>query len=189
MMSEAFHLFVFDHTGRVLVRSTGYAWLVIAVGLAGAYVPPLLGLDWHMGLAAFLLHPASISAFAAAGALCLYYIAAGYPGYARKLPRSLDLNFLLSSMLKTASGSSFKEVEVREADAALSSEALAKLQRLADIDTEPDNVPPRHRVLIDIRQQRVQQLHADENVPADAVRVPEDGVILIAYNVASAFEP
>lgn len=49
---------------------------------------------------------------AAAGALCLYYIAAGYPGYARKLPRSLDLNFLLSSMLKTASGSSFKEVEV-----------------------------------------------------------------------------
>lgn len=130
MMSEAFHLFVFDRTGRVLVRSTGYAWLVIAVGLAGAYVPPLLGLDWHMGLAAFLLHPASISAFAAAGALCLYYIAAGYPGYARKLPRSLDLNFLLSSMLKTASGSSFKEVEVREADAALSPEALAKLQRL-----------------------------------------------------------
>ena len=134
MMSEAFHLFVFDRTGRVLVRSTGYAWLVIAVGLAGAYVPPLLGLDWHMGLAAFLLHPASISAFAAAGALCLYYIAAGYPGYARKLPRSLDLNFLLSSMLKTASGSSFKEVEVREADAALSSEALAKLQRLKGYD-------------------------------------------------------
>ena len=133
MMSEAFHLFVFDRTGRVLVRSTGYAWLVIAVGLAGAYVPPLLGLDWHMGLAAFLLHPASISAFAAAGALCLYYIAAGYPGYARKLPRSLDLNFLLSSMLKTASGSSFKEVEVREADA-LSSEALAKLQRLKGYD-------------------------------------------------------
>ena len=130
MMSEAFHLFVFDRTGRVLVRNTGYAWLVIAVGLAGAYAPPLLGLDWHMGLAAFLLHPASISAFAAAGALCLYYIAAGYPGYARKLPRSLDLNFLLSSMLKTASGSSFKEVEVREADAALSPEALAKLQRL-----------------------------------------------------------
>lgn len=127
-------LFVFDRTGRVLVRSTGYAWLVIAVGLAGAYVPPLLGLDWHMGLAAFLLHPASISAFAAAGALCLYYIAAGYPGYARKLPRSLDLNFLLSSMLKTASGSSFKEVEVREADAALSSEALAKLQRLKGYD-------------------------------------------------------
>ena len=134
MMSEAFHLFVFDRTGRVLVRSTGYAWLVIAVGLAGAYVPPLLGLDWHMGLAAFLLHPASISAFAAAGALCLYYIAAGYPGYARKLPRSLDLNFLLSSMLKTASGSSFKEVEVREADAALSPEALAKLQRLKGSD-------------------------------------------------------
>ena len=134
MMSEAFHLFVFDRTGRVLVRSTGYAWLIIAVGLAGAYVPPLLGLDWHMGLAAFLLHPASISAFAAAGALCLYYIAAGYTGYARKLPRSLDLNFLLSSMLKTASGSSFKEVEVREADAALSSEALAKLQRLKGYD-------------------------------------------------------
>ena len=81
-----------------------------------------------------LLYTSSISAFAAAGALCLYYIAAGYPGYARKLPRSLDLNFLLSSMLKTASGSSFKEVEVREADAALSSEALAKLQRLKGYD-------------------------------------------------------
>ncbi|MCQ5090478.1 hypothetical protein NE475_19870, partial [Ruthenibacterium lactatiformans] len=60
--------------------------------------------------------------------------AAGDPGYARKRPRSLDLNFLVSSMLKTASGSSFKEVEVREADAALSSEALAKLQRLKGYD-------------------------------------------------------
>ena len=66
---------------------------------------------------------------------------------------------------------------------------LTKLQRFADIDAEPDDVPPRHRVLIDIRQQRMQQLHADENVPADAVGVPEDGVILIADNIAGAFEP
>ena len=65
---------------------------------------------------------------------------------------------------------------------------LAKLQRLADIDTEPDNVPPRHRVLIDIRQQRVQQLHADENVPADAVRMFEHTQIFAAYNVRRALE-
>ena len=65
---------------------------------------------------------------------------------------------------------------------------LAQLQRLADIDTELDDVAPRHRVLVDIRQQRVQQLHADENVPADAVGVPKDGVILIADNIAGAFE-
>ena len=34
----------------------------------------------------------------------------------------------------------------------------------------------------------MQQLHADQNVPADAVGVPEDGVILIADNIASALE-
>ena len=65
---------------------------------------------------------------------------------------------------------------------------LAKLQRLADIDAEPDNVPPRHRVLVDIRQQRVQQLHADENVPADAVRMFKHPQIFAAYNVRRALE-
>ena len=49
------------------------------------------------------------------------------------------------SMLKTASGSSFKEVEVREADAALSSEALAKLQRLKGYDSLNALFFARHR--------------------------------------------
>ena len=66
---------------------------------------------------------------------------------------------------------------------------MSKLQRLANVDAELDDVAPRHRMLVNIRQQRVQQLHADENVPADAVGVPEDGVILIADNIAGAFEP
>ena len=66
---------------------------------------------------------------------------------------------------------------------------LAQLQRLTNVDAELDDVPPRHRVLIDIRQQRMQQLHPNQNVPADAVGVPEDGVILIADNIAGAFEP
>ena len=65
---------------------------------------------------------------------------------------------------------------------------LAKLQRLTNVDAELDDIPPRHRVLVDIRQQRVQQLHADENVPADAVGVLQHAQVLAADDVRRALE-
>ena len=66
--------------------------------------------------------------------------------------------------------------------------ALAALQRLADVNAELDDVAPRHRVLIDIRQQRVQQLHPNQNVPTDAVRMFKHPQIFAAYNVRRALE-
>ncbi len=134
MMGEAFHLFVFDRTGKILIRSTPYAWLCIALGLAGAYVPPFLGLSWHTALTSFLLHPLPAAVLLAVGGGCLYYLLLGYRGYERKLPRSLDLNFLLSSMLKMSASASFKEVEVREADAALSETQREKFRHLKGYD-------------------------------------------------------
>ena len=65
---------------------------------------------------------------------------------------------------------------------------LAKLQRLTNVDAELDDVAPRHRVLVDIRQQRVQQLHADENVPADAVGVLQHAQVLAADDVCRTLE-
>lgn len=134
MMGEAFHLFVFDRTGKVLIRNMGYEWLCIVLGLAGAYVPPFLGLSWHTALTAFLLHPLPAAALLAAGGACLYYLVLGYQGYERKLPRSLDLNFLLSSMLNISAAASFKEVEVREADVSLSETEQEKFRHLKGYD-------------------------------------------------------
>ena len=58
-------------------------------------------------------------------------------GYERKLPRSLDLNFLLSSMLKaSACGTSAKEVEVRKSamQRCLRQGSMPSLQRLKGYD-------------------------------------------------------
>ena len=114
MLSEALQLWVFDRKGKVLSRNMAFDWLVIAVGCAGAYVPAVLG--WELPLSAILLHPAASLLCAAVGGSCLWYIAAGYRHYAEKLHRSVDLNFLLSSILKTSTGASAacKEIEIRE---------------------------------------------------------------------------
>ena len=66
--------------------------------------------------------------------------------------------------------------------------ALAALQRLADVNAELDDVAPRHRMFVDIRQQRVQQLHPDQNVPADTIRMFKHPQIFAAYNVRRALE-
>ena len=119
MMGEAFQLFVFDRTGKVYNRSMACSWAAIGTGLAGGYLLPFLGISFPA--AAVLLHPVLIACYLALGGAGLYYIAAGYREYGKKLPRSIDLNFLLSTMLKTSSGSSFKEVEIREKDVEISS--------------------------------------------------------------------
>lgn len=56
----------------------------------------------------------------ACGGFSLYYIITGYKGYEQKLIHSIDINFLLTTIMKSSSASSFKEVEVREKDAELS---------------------------------------------------------------------
>lgn len=114
MMGEAFALLVFDRTGKVLCRNMAYAWLIILVGCACAYGP--LGLHWNWPVAAVLLHPVSVVLFTAAGAASLFYITVGYRGYERNYHRSLDINFLLSTIMKKSSSSSFTEVEIKEKD-------------------------------------------------------------------------
>lgn len=130
MMGEAFQLWVFDRTGKVFSRNMACNWAVIAVGLAGAYVP--LALGWTQPLGAVLLHPLCVAGYTALGAASLWFVTVGYRGYGEKFHRSLDLNFLFSSLIKSSSGSAaaFKEVEIKEKDMAAAETAKEKFQRL-----------------------------------------------------------
>lgn len=130
MMGEAFHLLVFDRTGKVLARNTAFSWLIICVGLTGAYLPIIFG--WEQAFAAVLLHPLSVAVYTALGAMSLWFITAGYRGYETGYRRSIDIQFLLSSILKTSSGTSaaFKEIELKEKDAAVSTADKEKFRGL-----------------------------------------------------------
>lgn len=120
MMGEAFQLFLFDRTGKVMSRNMLYAWLLIVIGLAGAYLPSAFRLDWR--ISDLLLHPLCVAGYTLPGILSFWYITVGYGGYEQKLHQSIDIQFLLSSILKTSSGNSaaFKEVEIKEKDTQLS---------------------------------------------------------------------
>lgn len=117
MAGEAFQLFIFDRTGKVLSRNMIYEWILIGTGLFMAYYLPYQGLLLPTQL---LFHPVSVLLYLVCGGFFIYYITIGYRGYEKKLPRSIDLNFLLSNMLKTSSGASFKEVEIKDRDLDLS---------------------------------------------------------------------
>ena len=130
MIGEAVQLYLFDRTEKVLSRNMAYSWIILLVGLAGAYLP--LALGWHLPFTV-LLHPVAVALYVVPGALSLRYITIGYRGYQKKLHRSLDLNFLLSSLMKTSSGSAagFKAVEMKEKDTALSQAKREKLKHLS----------------------------------------------------------
>ncbi len=134
MLGEAVQVYLYDKTGKVLSRSTAYGLVLIALGLAGAYLPAALGLQWPVVLAGVLLHPAVVAVCVLVGAGCAYYVVWGYRGYERKLPRSLDLNFLLSTLLKASAAAPAKDVEVKESDAELEAGQYARLQRLKGYD-------------------------------------------------------
>ena len=102
MLGEAAQVYLYDKTGRVISRSTAYELALIALGLASAYLPAALGMHWPVALAGVLLHPAFVAVCVLVGAACAYYVVWGYRGYERKLPRAMDLNFLLSTMLKAS---------------------------------------------------------------------------------------
>lgn len=130
MLSEAVHVLIFDRTGMVISRNMLYDWAVILLGLAGAYGPAFLGWNWRLDI--LLLHPVSTVVYLVLGGACLWYISVGYPGYERKFHRSIDLNYLLSTLLKSSSGSSagMKEVEMRQKDQALSAADEIKFRKL-----------------------------------------------------------
>ncbi len=130
MIGEMLQLVYFDRTGKVLSRSMIYDWVVIGVGLTGAYLPILLGRG--RPLAAILLHPVCVVVSVALGAFSIWFITVGYRSYEEKYHRSVDLNFLLSSLLKASSvtASGFKEVEIKERDAAVSEAEKEKFKRL-----------------------------------------------------------
>lgn len=130
MLGEAVQLLIFDRTGRVISRNMLYSWALIAIGLTGAYLPAIAGWSWRLG--ALLLHPACVAVYTALGAVSLWYIAAGYRGYGEKFHRSIDLNYLLSSLLKSSSGASsaLKEIEIKETDAVVSDADKEKFKGL-----------------------------------------------------------
>lgn len=130
MMGEAAQLLLFDRRGKIIARSTLFSFAIMGVGLAGAYLPPALGWNWK--LSSLLLHPLCVAGYAALGAASLWYILWGYRGYEEKLPRTMDLNFLMSSLLKASAGASaaMKEVEMKESDQAASDTSHARWKLL-----------------------------------------------------------
>ena len=66
---------------------------------------------------------------------------------------------------------------------------LAELQSPAQVDAQADNVPPGKGVLIGVRQQRVEQFHPDQDVPADPLRMADHRVVLVTHHVGRPLEP
>lgn len=128
LMGEAFQLLFFARTGKVLSRSMIYQWVMIATGLLGAYLPLLLGGTGP--LAAVLLHPFCALLYMVLGGVSLWYIFAGYSGYEGPFRRCVDPDFLFSSLMKASGSASFKEVEVKETDLAVSAAKTAGLKNL-----------------------------------------------------------
>lgn len=119
MMGEALQLFVFDRTGKVLSRNIFWSWLIMVLGIGGAYLPMLFGGNLPFLFGRFLMNPICIVIYTVLGAASLWYISIGYQSYDKKYHRSIDVNYLLSTMLKSSSGTtsaSFREVEMKESD-------------------------------------------------------------------------
>ena len=66
---------------------------------------------------------------------------------------------------------------------------LAQFQRAAQVDAHAHHLAPGHlHGALQVDVQRGEQLHADEDVPADAVFVGDDLVVLVAHDVALGLE-
>ena len=65
---------------------------------------------------------------------------------------------------------------------------LAQLQRPAQINSQLDHVLPGDRMSAGVPVQRRQELHPDQDVPANVIRVLDDLMILVADHVAVAFQ-
>lgn len=121
-------MILFDRTGKVISRNILYNWTVIVVGLAGAYLPAFMNWQWNFD--EFFLNPFVASCIAIIGCFSGWYITLGYRHYENKLHRAVDINYLLSSMMKAGSASAFKEVEVKEEDVRLSESSRQKFGKL-----------------------------------------------------------
>ena len=66
---------------------------------------------------------------------------------------------------------------------------LAQFQRAAQVDAHAHHLAPGHlHGALQVDVQRGEQLHADEDIPADAVFVGDDLVVLVAHDVALGLE-
>ena len=65
---------------------------------------------------------------------------------------------------------------------------FAKFQCFANIDSQRDDVPQAHIMLLHILRQRGEQFHSNLNGPPDSVFFRQDHVVFVAYNIAMAFQ-
>ena len=66
---------------------------------------------------------------------------------------------------------------------------LAQLQRPAHVDAQADDIPAAEGVIVGVLKQRSEQLHPDKNIPAHAVAVGDDFMILAADHVGGPLDP
>ena len=104
MMAEWFHLWLYARFGWVPSGKVAYTLVMIFVCLAGAFVPPALGVV--PDLAQYLLYPAAVTLLVALGSLCARYVF--------RFPRHYELILTTCRADKLATQAKAKEAQFRD---------------------------------------------------------------------------
>lgn len=126
---EAFQVWLFDRKGIVFSRKTGWVWSIIFLSVAGAYsvfapVGPVL-------TAERVFHPVPLALICIMGVISVWYVLAGYRGYRRKLHRTVEEQWLFSSIVnQSTQAANEKSVGMREQDLHADSKKMAGVERL-----------------------------------------------------------
>lgn len=111
---EAFQLWLYDRTGKVLSRMTAVVLIVDAVLGVAAYLP--LFLQWQPPTMAAVFSLPGVAVCLVLGAFCCWYILIRYPRYRATLLHSLDEKFLFANQVKASSSGNFRDVKMKDRD-------------------------------------------------------------------------
>ncbi len=121
---EAFFLWFFEKTGKILSRNYPFQWVLIAVGMVLSYYPLFVN---GGNLTGVLTSVPFVCLSVLIGGLCLYYVGWGYEKYAKKLPRTLDEKYLFSAQVSKGKQTGFADVAMKESDLEMDKEVKNSL--------------------------------------------------------------
>src|SRR5699024_7721063 len=109
---EAFQVWLYDRKGIVFSRKTGWVWTIIFLSVAGAYT---VFVPWGPFLTAErLFHPVLLVLICVVGVISAWYILSGYRCYRRKLHRTVEEQWLFSSIVnQSTQAANEKSVGIR----------------------------------------------------------------------------
>lgn len=126
---EAFQVWLYDRKGIVFSRKTGWVWTIIFLSVAGAYT---VFVPWGPFLTAErLFHPVLLVLICVVGVISAWYILSGYRCYRRKLHRTVEEQWLFSSIVnQSTQAANEKSVGIREQDLHADSRKMAGVEKL-----------------------------------------------------------